>query len=102
MCTVLYWIGPGPLGGGVGPVLNGVLATRHVNGGGDACALPRADYTNNFPFALGDIGALAHLKFKPDLCGHILTINCGRGPLDILVTNSNYGGGMDLYSRATW
>ena len=42
MCTVLYWIGPGPIGGGVGPVLNGVLATRHVNGGGDACALPRA------------------------------------------------------------
>jgi hypothetical protein len=90
-------------GGGVGTVLTNVLATRHVSGGsGDACALPRGSYTLNNPFALGDRPELGYLKFKPDLCGHILNINCGHGPLDIIITNSNYGGGIDLYSRATW
>lgn len=93
---------PPTSGGGVGPVLQNVLATRHVNGGGDACALPARSYAVNKPFALGDMAELAHLKFKPDLCGHVLTINCGFGPLDIIITNSNYGGGIDLYSQATW
>jgi hypothetical protein len=79
-----------------------VLATRHVNGGGDACALPATAYAVNYPFALGSIDALAHLKFKPDLCGHVLSINCGYGSLDIIITNSNYGGGLDLYSQSTW
>jgi hypothetical protein len=48
------------------------------------------------------ITELGYLKFKPDLCGHVLTINCGHGDLDIIITNSNYGGGMDLYSQSTW
>ncbi|XP_065674738.1 uncharacterized protein LOC136091291 [Hydra vulgaris] len=79
-----------------------VLATRHVNGGGDACALPSADYNVKYPLALGDIGALGKLKFTPDLCGHVLQINCGNGNLDVIITNSNYGGGLDLYSETTW
>jgi hypothetical protein len=95
-------ISPSSSGGGVGPVLSNVLATRHVNGGGDACALPTRTYAVNKPFALGDMSELAHLKFKPDLCGHVLNINCGYGPLDIIITNSNYGGGIDLYSQITW
>lgn len=86
----------------VGPTLYNVKATRHENGGGDACALPQASYTTDNPFALGSIDSLGHLKFRPDLCGHILNIDCGHGPLDIIITNSNYGGGMDLYSRTTW
>ena len=40
--------------------------------------------------------------YFPDLCGHILRIDCGNGPLDIIVTNSNLGGGLDLYSTSTW
>ena len=89
-------------GGGVGTVLTNVLATRHVNGGGDACALPARSYAITKPFALGDLPELGYLKFRPDLCGHVLNINCGFGPLDIIITNSNYGGGIDLYSSSTW
>ena len=81
---------------------DGVLATRHVNGGGDACALPRADYSVVYPLALGDVAELRELKFNPDLCGHVLQIDCGNGPLDVIITNSNLGGGLDLYSESTW
>ena len=87
---------------GVGRVLQNVLATRHGGVESGACALPRAGYTNNNPVALGNVPELQHLRFRPDLCGHILTINCGRGSLDIIVTNSNLGGGLDLYGRSTW
>ena len=45
--------------------LYNILATRHVNGGGDACALPQANYNVRYPFALGSIPELAHLKFRP-------------------------------------
>jgi hypothetical protein len=48
-----------------GPTLNNVLATRHVNGGGDACALPQTDYNVRFPFALGSLPELDYLKFRP-------------------------------------
>ena len=36
------------------------------------------------------------------MCGHIVRIDCGHGPLDTIVTNSNPGGGLDLYSASTW
>ncbi len=48
-----------------GDTLYNILATRHVNGGGDACALPRANYDVQYPFALGSIPELQHLKFRP-------------------------------------
>jgi hypothetical protein len=51
--------------------------------------------------ATGDIESLKHLKFQPQLCGQVLSVNCGYGLLDIIVTNSNYGGGLDLYA-STW
>lgn len=35
------------------------------------------------------------------MCGHILTINCGKNDLDVIINNSNYGGGLDLY-ESTW
>ena len=88
--------------GGVGQVLQNVLATRHENGGTGACELPQTGYTNDYPIALGDMASLGHLKFQPDLCGHILNIDCGHGPIDIIITNSNLGRGLDLYSRSTW
>jgi len=84
------------------PPRGNILATRHVNGGGDACALPQANYAVRYPFALGDVNELGNLRFRPDLCGHVLRIDCGHGPLDIIVTNSNLGGGLDLYSESTW
>jgi hypothetical protein len=66
-----------------------------------ACSLPEGSYSVSRPVALGDIASLQSLRFNPDLCGHILTIDCGNGPLDIIVTNSNLGGGLDLYA-STW
>ncbi len=86
------------------PAPGNVLATRHDNGGGtgDACALPQANYVVANPFALGDLPELGDLKFKPELCGHVFRIDCGHGPLDIIATNSNLGGGLDLYSQTSW
>ena len=48
-----------------GDTLYNILATRHVNGGGDACALPKANYDVQYPFALGSIDELSYLKFRP-------------------------------------
>jgi hypothetical protein len=90
-------------GSGVGTVYRNVKGTCKVKRGGDACALPRSNYAFYYPFALEDIGELGDLQFRPDLCGHVLNIQCGDGPnLDIIVTNSNQGGGIDLYSKSTW
>jgi hypothetical protein len=58
----------GIVGGGPNPdpeVHYNVLATRHVNGGGDACALPQASYDITDAFALGDKPELGNLGFKP-------------------------------------
>jgi hypothetical protein len=68
-----------------------VLTTCHPAIEIGACSLPKANYAVKYPVALGDISSLAHLKFSPDLCGHILRINCGHGDLDVIVTNSNLG-----------
>ena len=87
---------------GVGEIHQNVLATRHVHGGGaDACALPQVQYNAVDPFALGDAG-LENLGFQPDLCGHVFQIDCGQGALNIIVTNSNFGGGLGLYSESAW
>ncbi|OWA54713.1 hypothetical protein BV898_19114 [Hypsibius exemplaris] len=34
------------------------------------------------------------------MCGHVLTVDCGHGSLDVIVVNSNLGGGLDLYASA--
>ena len=65
-----------------------------------ACSLPEGDYAVTYPVALGDIPELGYLKFDPDLCGHILEVNCGHGPLNIIISNSNLGGGLDLYTSS--
>jgi hypothetical protein len=77
-----------------------VLATRHGAVEIGACSLPEGSYSVLHPVALGDKASLQSLKFNPDLCGHILTIDCGNGPLDIIVMNSNLGGGLDLYASS--
>ena len=45
----------------IGPVHRNVLATRHVNGGGNACALPSAGYVLRDAFALGTVPELGEL-----------------------------------------
>lgn len=85
----------------IGTAFNNVLATRHGAYESGACALPKWSYENVYPVALGDIAELQNLKFKPELCGHVLTVDCGRGSLDIIINNSNLGGGLDLYA-STW
>ena len=77
------------------------MATRHAANEIGACSLPLETYSTYYPVALGDIQSLGYLKFQPDLCGHILEIDCGKGSLKIIVTNSNLGGGLDLYA-STW
>ena len=77
------------------------MATRHEANEIGACSLPAQTYSTCYPVALGDIQSLGYLKFQPDLCGHILELDCGKGPLKVIVTNSNLGGGLDLYA-STW
>ncbi|CAF0889506.1 unnamed protein product [Brachionus calyciflorus] len=84
-----------------GQTQNNVLATRHGATEMGACELPQGDYAVNLPVALGNIDSLGYLKFNGKYCGQILRINCGNGDLDIIVTNSNLGGGLDLYG-STW
>ncbi|XP_055354480.1 uncharacterized protein LOC129600105 [Paramacrobiotus metropolitanus] len=81
--------------------LSGVLATRHAAHESGSCELPSASYAVQHPVALGDIDALQHLKYKPGMCGQVLSVDCGHGAMDIIVTNANLGGGLDLYA-STW
>jgi hypothetical protein len=90
-----------PSNSGKGSLPNGVLATRHAAYESGACALPAGNYAVKNPVALGNIGSLKNLKFQPELCGQVLRLDCGHGPLNIIITNSNCGGGLDLYS-STW
>ena len=53
-----------------------------------------------YPVALGTIDSLKDLKFRPELCGQILEVNCCHGTLHLIVVNSNIGGGLDLYSTS--
>ncbi|UJR07244.1 hypothetical protein I4U23_011532 [Adineta vaga] len=85
----------------INEVMNDVHTTRHGATEYGACALPASDYAVTNPVALGNIESLKALKFRPELCGHILNVDCGHGSLDIIVTNSNLGGGLDLYG-STW
>ena len=80
---------------------NGVLTTHHGATEHGACMLPEASYIVTKPVALGDIGSLGPLKYKTGMCGKILRVDCGNGPLDVIVSNSNLGGGLDLY-KSSW
>ena len=66
-----------------------------------SCQLPSQSYSTAFPVALGNIDSLGDLKFSSNLCGHILSVKCGSGPeVNVIVTNSNLGGGLDLYASS--
>jgi hypothetical protein len=78
-----------------------VYTTEHFANEAGACSLPAADYSVTYPVALGDIASLQGIKFNSNLCGHVLKLNCGNGDVNIIVSNSNLGGGLDLY-QSTW
>ncbi|OQV17607.1 putative glucan 1,3-beta-glucosidase A [Hypsibius exemplaris] len=86
--------------GNTGVKLTNVLSTRHGAFEAGACSLPSASYNLLTPVALGDISSLSQLKYTNSMCGHVLTIDCGHGAMDIIVTNSNLGGGLDLYASS--
>ena len=79
-----------------------VLTTFHGANEAGACKLPaQGSYSVRHAVALGNVPALGNLKYTNSMCGHILTVNCGNGDVDIIVMNSNLGGGLDLYG-STW
>ncbi len=90
--------GPAP---GPAPVFTNVMATIHSATEEGACSLPANTYISAYPVALGDISSLGNLRFSANLCGHVLSVDCGHGAVKIVVSNSNLGGGLDLY-KSTW
>jgi len=74
-----------------------VRATCHSANEVGSCQLPAQSYTTAYPVALGDISSLGNLRFTSKLCGHILSVNCGGSTVNVIITNSNLGGGLDLY-----
>lgn len=78
-----------------------IQTTYHGAHEAGACELPVSYYVVQYPVALGTIDSLKHLKFRPELCGRVLQIDCGKGLLDMVMMNSNYGGRLDLYA-STW
>ncbi|CAF0901964.1 unnamed protein product [Brachionus calyciflorus] len=80
------------------PLVNDVHTLKHVyiNDEG-ACLLPAESYAIKYPIALGNRETLDYLKFRPQLCGHVLEIDCGLGKFDAVIMNSNFGGGLELY-----
>jgi hypothetical protein len=82
--------------------MSNVYTTEYWATDNGACSLPVANYDPTIhPVALGDIASLQSLKFKSNLCGHTLKLNCGKGDIDLIVTDSNQGHGLDLY-ESTW
>lgn len=81
------------------PLITDILTLKHtyINDEG-TCLLPSEDYAVTYPIALGNKEKLDYLKFRPQLCGHVLEIDCGNGKFDAVIMNSNLGGGLDLYN----
>lgn len=77
-----------------------MLTTHHGANEVGSCRLPKESYSYLNPVALGNIDSLQSIKFKGTLCGHILEIDCGKGLQNIIITNSNLGGGLDLYASS--
>lgn len=78
-----------------------MLTTCHSATESGACELPEATYMYDKPVALGNIPALQYLAYRPGMCGHVLSVDCGHGPVEIIVSNANLGGGLDLY-QSSW
>ena len=81
-------------------LISTVKSTMFAGSASGACELPSADYRFLNPLALGEIPELGELRWDPNFCGHIVEVNCGHGPLNIIVTDLNVGGGLDLYTSS--
>jgi hypothetical protein len=88
-------------GSPMGSSYSNVLTTKHSATESGSCQLPAATYASGlYPVALGDIASLGDITYSPGMCGHVLRLNCGNGNVDLIISNSNLGGGLDLYASA--
>lgn len=67
-----------------------VCATRHV---------AVEDGASELPVTLGSIDSLSYLKLKPEIYVQVLRVDCGNGTLNIIATNSNYGGTYSVFRQ---
>ncbi len=92
-------------GGGSGGVsgVKGTYWAEASDAGG--CQMPQGDYVVTDAIALGQGDALGNLKWRQGLCGQVLKVDCGNGPVDAVVAstcnlNSN-SCGVDMIGK-TW
>ncbi|XP_046438937.1 uncharacterized protein LOC124190356 [Daphnia pulex] len=79
----------GFLTGGVNPGNRNVKGTfwaEQSDAGG--CQMPQGDYAVTDAIALGQSQALGNLKWRQGLCGQVLRIDCGNGPIDAVVAST--------------
>jgi hypothetical protein len=50
--------------------------------------MPQGDYAVTDAIALGQSQALGNLKWRQGLCGQVLRIDCGNGPVDAVVAST--------------
>ena len=69
------------------------------------CQMPLGSYEVTDAVALGQANELGSLKWRQGLCGQVLRVNCGNGPIDAVVASTcNLGSascGVDLIGK-TW
>jgi hypothetical protein len=74
---------------------NGNSGNRNVKGtfwaeqsDAGGCQMPQGDYAVTDAIALGQSQALGNLKWRQGLCGQVLRIDCGNGPIDAVVAST--------------
>jgi hypothetical protein len=69
------------------------------------CQVPQGDYVVWDALALGQEDALGSLKWRQGLCGQVLQVDCGHGPVNAVVASTcNLGSnscGVDMITK-TW
>ena len=66
-----------------------------------SCQVPEGDYVVTDAIALGQEDALGNLKWRQGLCGQVLEIDCGNGPVDAVVVTTCGNCGVDMIGK-TW
>ena len=89
--------------GGISGGVKGTFWAEKSDSGG--CQMPQGDYAVTDALALGQGDALGNLKWRQGLCGQVLRVDCGNGPVDAVVAstcnlNSN-SCGVDMIGK-TW
>uniref|UniRef100_A0A0P5KGU7 Uncharacterized protein n=2 Tax=Daphnia magna TaxID=35525 RepID=A0A0P5KGU7_9CRUS len=75
-----------PAGGGGSGGVKGTFWAEQSDAGG--CQMPQGDYVVVDAIALGQSQALGNLKWRQGLCGQVLRIDCGNGPVDAVVAST--------------